>query len=85
MTDLSKIPDLELRQKAKVIDDAIDKIDARIHEVTAPLYDERNALMRQLHDLLDGRCLDGRCEATGLPIFEDDEVIEKRVLVCVEG
>ena len=85
MTDLSKIPDLELRQKAKVIDDAIDKIDVRIYEITTPLYEERVKLVDQLNALLGERCLDGRCAATGLPIFEDDEIVEKRVLACVEA
>ena len=85
MTDLSKIPDLELRQKAKELDDAIDKIDAYIEEKSAPLYEQRRKLVDQLHALLGDRSLDGRCAATNLPIFEDDEVIEKRVLACVEG
>ena len=85
MTDLSKIPDLELRQKAKELDDAIDRIDLRIEEMTAPLQDERQKLYDQLDELLDGRSLDGRCEATGLPIFDGDDVLQKRVLACVEA
>ena len=85
MTDLSKIPDLELRQKVKELDDAIDKIDARIEEIAAPLYAERNMLRDQQNEILGERTIDGWCATTGLPIFEDDDVVEKRTLGYLEA
>ena len=85
MTDLSKIPDLELRQKVKELADAIDKIDARIEEMTAPFYAERNILRDQQNEILGERTIEGWCDTTGLPIFEDDDVVETRTLGYLEA
>ena len=85
MTDLSKIPDLELRQKVKVISAAIEAIDARIDEIAAPHYEERHKLQKQLDALLGERYLEGHCWETGLPILDGDDVLERRVLACVEA
>ena len=97
MTDLSKIPDLELRQKAKALNDRIDAIDAELekrrsetwkkfHDDTAALDAERDKLDEQLGELLgEDHEITGTCDVTGLPIFDGDEVIEKQVLACVEA
>lgn len=94
MTDLSKIPDLELRQKAKVLNDAIDAIDnkiaavqeefrAKMNAACAALDKEREALDDELASILgEDREIVGTCCKTGLPIFDGDET---RTFECLEA
>lgn len=95
MTDLSKIPDLELRQKIKPINDRIDAVGEKLRQMQTEFYAKCKAasaeldaeygrLNDQLSELLgEDREITGTCAVTGLPIFEGDETVEKYVLACV--
>ena len=92
MTDLSKIPELELRQKIKPINDRMDAITiqmdeirekhrAAAHDALVPLNSEWDKLQGELAEKLgDDREIVGTCDKTGLPIFSDDETKELLVL-----
>lgn len=84
MTDLSKIPDLALRQKIKPLNDKIEALDAQIERLqqdshaqylaaSKPLRQQRAALDEELGALLDEREIVGTCSKTSLPIFEGDD------------
>lgn len=94
MTDLSKVPDLELRQKIKPINDQMDAIDAQIEKIRSehyqrmdaamkPLNDQRDKLDAQLEEILNDREIVATCASTGLPIFDEDETVEQVVLAAV--
>lgn len=92
MTDLSKVPDLELRQKIKPLCDRLDAIDEKLEAMrkvlrqqTRSLNDEHDKLSEELADLLgtDERSVVGTCSVTGLPILDDDETVDTRRLACV--
>jgi hypothetical protein len=90
--DLSKIPDLEIRQKAKGPSDEVDAIDKQIETVRAdyyakmdaevkPLYERRAKLDEQIAAIIGkDREIVGTCAKTGLPIFDGDETEELLVL-----
>ena len=82
MTDLSKIPDLELRQKLKGVLAQIKAVEAKLEAAAAPFESERERLEAQRDELLGERWLEGECAITGLPIFSDDETRERRALAC---
>jgi hypothetical protein len=92
--DLSKIPDLELRQKVKPLWDQRVKLDTEIerrkeevHDAMAaavrPLYDEIDAIDEKLNELLGEREIAGTCDETGLPIFDGDDTEETVTLRLV--
>lgn len=83
MTDLSKIPDLALRQKVKPLLEAIEHIDLKIEDVLTPIQAERDKLDKQVKALIGDRYIDCTCAVTGLPIFGDDDRVESVSLACV--
>lgn len=90
MTDLSKVPDLELRQKVKPLNDKWDALEAQLarlrdehHAKTAPIHEAQSELSDQISDILDGREIVGTCESTGLPVFDDDKGVRRYSLLPV--
>lgn len=84
--DLSKVPDLDLRQKVKPLNDRISALDAMIYAQRAameekidaavkPLEDEKEKIEGTIAEMLgDDRELDGTCAVSGLPLFAGDDV-----------
>lgn len=95
MTDLSKVPDLELRQKIKPMAERLAALQAAVDKKLDELREQNEAdllpLKQQAADAEDeidkllgeDRWFEGICDKTGLPIFSDDETEEIRVLACV--
>ena len=87
--DLSKVPDLELRQKVKALTEQSEalgeEIDREVDRVTGALREKRNAIEKQIESLLGNRYIDGRCDVSGLPIFDTDDIVSEHttMLACL--
>ena len=98
MADLSKIPDLELRQKIKPLqekrdalsrqyDETYDRMTEARRTATEGIQAEIDSIGEQIDDLLaphpEASEIVGVCEATGLPVFDTDETKTRHTLACV--
>lgn len=86
--DLSKVPDLELRQKVKALTEQSkalgEEIDREVDRVVGSLRDKRNAIEKQIETLLGDRYIESTCDVSGLPIFDTDEATHMTFLSCFE-
>jgi hypothetical protein len=96
--DLSKVPDLELRQKIKPLSERLQAVKRQIDRersremdkleaVIGPLRSERDRLRVEIEAALDDHPdaseVIGACLISGLPIFDSDEIEESYALACL--